>query len=223
MSDVSEAAVEIDVPGVGVLRGDWAVPEASRPGRPGRRLIVFAHGSGSGRHSPRNRAVAGRLQSEGFETLLLDLLTDAEERAEARGGQLRFDVDQLADRLVAAVDRVDRRGDHPAIGYFGASTGAAGALVASVRQGSRISAVVSRGGRPDLAEGVLPLVTAPVLLIVGGADPAVKEMNEQAYALMRVDRRLDVVEGATHLFEEPGALEQVAGLAAGWFAGHMAR
>ncbi len=211
------AAVEIAVAGVGLLRGDLAAAGAGAGGP----LVVFAHGSGSSRHSPRNRAVAGRLQAEGFGTLLLDLLTDAEERVEAQGGQLRFDVDQLADRLVAAVDWVDRRGDQPALGYFGASTGAAGALVASVRQGSRVSAVVSRGGRPDLAEGVLPLVTASTLLIVGGNDPVVMQMNEQAYSLMRCERRLEVVEGATHLFEEPGSLEAVADRAAAWFASHL--
>jgi dienelactone hydrolase len=214
---VPEAAVEIDVAGAGILRGDLA---AAGPDGP---LVVFAHGSGSGRHSPRNRAVAARLQAEGFGTLLLDLLTEAEERVELRGGRLRFDVDQLADRLVAVVDWVDRRGDQPALAYFGASTGAAGALVAAVRQESRISAVVSRGGRPDLAADLLPLVTAPTLLIVGGRDPVVRELNEQAYAQMRCQRRLEVVEGASHLFEEPGALEAVADLAAGWFAGHLVR
>jgi putative phosphoribosyl transferase len=212
---VPEVAVEIEVADVGILRGDWAIAGATGP------LVVFAHGSGSSRGSPRNRAVAARLQSRGLGTLLLDLLTEAEERVEQRGGRLRFDVDQLADRLVAAVDWVDQHTASPPVGYFGASTGAAGALVASVRQGARISAIVSRGGRPDLAEAVLPLVTAPTLLIVGGRDPAVKELNEQAYARMRGPRRLDVVDGATHLFEEPGALEQVAELAAGWFAEHV--
>jgi dienelactone hydrolase len=210
-------AVEIEVAGVGQLRGDLAAAGAGTGGP----LVVFAHGSGSSRHSPRNRAVAGRLQAEGFGTLVLDLLTEAEEQVEQRGGQLRFDVDQLADRLVAAVDWVDRQGHQPALGYFGASTGAAGALVASVRQGSRISAVVSRGGRPDLAEGILPLVTAATLLIVGGRDPVVQQMNEQAYSQMRCERRLDVVAGATHLFEEPGALETVADQAAAWFARHL--
>ncbi len=216
-----EAAVEIGVAGVGILWGDLAVAEAGGP------LVVFAHGSGSSRHSLRNRAVAARLRAEGFSTLLLDLLTEAEERVELQGGLLRFDVDQLADRLVAAVDWVDRRGEQrgnrPALGYFGASTGAAGALVAAVRQGSRISAVVSRGGRPDLAEALLPLVTAPTLLIVGGRDPVVMQMNEQAYSQLRCERRLDVVAGATHLFEEPGALETVADLAAGWFADYLGR
>lgn len=210
-----EVAVEIEVAGAGTLRGDWATANTAGP------LVVFAHGSGSSRQSSRNRAVAARLQAAGLGTLLFDLLTEAEERVELQGGRLRFDVDQLADRLIAAVDWVDRRADRPPLGYFGASTGGAGALVASVRQGPRVSAVVSRGGRPDLADGVLPLVTAPTLLIVGGQDPVVMEMNERAYSLMRCQRRLEVVEGATHLFEEPGALEQVADLAAAWFGEHM--
>jgi len=198
-------------------RGDLTVVQ------PGGSLVVFAHGSGSSRRSPRNRAVAARLQSEGFGTLLFDLLTEEEEQAERRGARLRFDVDELATRLVAAVEWVDRELDpKQPVGYFGASTGAAGALVAAVRQGSRVGAVVSRGGRPDLAGDVLPLVEAPTLLIVGGEDRAVLEMNEQALARMRCDRRLDVVAGATHLFEEPGALEQVAELAAGWFRTYLA-
>lgn len=213
----TEIPVEIEITGLGTVRGDLAVLQTDGP------LVVFAHGSGSSRRSPRNRAVAARLQAEGFGTLLLDLLTEAEEEAERRGAMLRFDVDQLATRLVAAVDWVDRRLESPPVGYFGASTGAAGALVAAVRQGARISAVVSRGGRPDLAGDVLPLVEAPTLLIVGGSDHAVREMNEGALARMRCDRRLEVVPGATHLFEEPGALEQVADLAAGWFRTYMKR
>jgi putative phosphoribosyl transferase len=213
---VTDVSVEIEIPDVGALRGDWTVVESGAP------LIVFAHGSGSSRHSPRNRAVASRLQADGFATLLLDLLTEAEEEAERAGGRLRFDVDQLADRLVAAVDWVDRRLEAPQVGYFGASTGAAGALVAAVRQGSRISAVVSRGGRPDLAGELLPFVSAPTLLIVGGNDPVVREMNERAFMDLRCERRLEVVVGATHLFEEPGALEQVADLAAEWFSRYLA-
>jgi pimeloyl-ACP methyl ester carboxylesterase len=211
-----EQAVEIGVPAVGTLRADWTTVGPDGP------LVVFAHGSGSSRRSPRNRAVAARLQDAGFGTLLLDLLTEAEDELEQGGGRLRFDVDQLADRLVDAVEWIDARtAPRPAIGYFGASTGAAGALVAAVRQGDRIAAVVSRGGRPDLAGDVLPLVTAPTLLIVGGDDPAVLELNEQARQAMRSPRQLAVVPGATHLFEEPGALEQVAGLAADWFARYL--
>jgi dienelactone hydrolase len=213
---VDEQSVEIDVPGVGELRADWATVHPDGP------LVVFAHGSGSGRRSPRNRAVATRLQESGFGTLLLDLLTEDEEELEQRGGRLRFDVDQLADRLVASVEWVDDRVESPPrTGYFGASTGAAGALVAAVRQGERIAAVVSRGGRPDLAGDVLPLVTVPTLLIVGGHDPAVLEMNQQALRQLRAPAHLEVVPGATHLFEEPGTLEQVADLAAGWFARYL--
>jgi pimeloyl-ACP methyl ester carboxylesterase len=213
---VDEQPVEIDVPSVGVLRADWTTV---RPGGP---LVVFAHGSGSGRHSPRNRAVAARLQEGGFGTLLLDLLTDQEEEVEHRGGRLRFDVDQLADRLIAAVEWVDGRVEPPpGMAYFGASTGAAGALVAAVRQQERISAVVSRGGRPDLAGDLLPLVTAPTLLIVGGHDRAVLGMNQRALRQLRAPARLEVVPWATHLFEEPGTLEQVAELAVGWFSRYL--
>ena len=209
---------EIDVPGVGWLRADWTIVAPDGP------LVVFAHGSGSGRRSPRNRAVAAHLQDSGFSTLLLDLLTEVEEDREQRGGRLRFDVDQLATRLVAAVEWIDGQVDpRPAVGYFGASTGAAGALVAAVRQENRISAVVSRGGRPDLAGDLLPLVAAPTLLVVGGADHDVLSLNEQALGQMRCPRRLEVVPGATHLFEEPGALDQVAGLARDWFASYLSR
>jgi pimeloyl-ACP methyl ester carboxylesterase len=211
-----EQPVEIYLPSVGVLRADWTTV---RPGGP---LVVFAHGSGSGRRSPRNRTVAARLQEGGFGTLLLDLLTEEEEQLEERGGRLRFDVDQLADRLVASVEWVDGRVEPaPILGYFGASTGAAGALVAAVRQRERISAVVSRGGRPDLAGDLLPLVTAPTLLIVGGHDRAVLGMNQQALGQLRAPARLEVVPRATHLFEEPGTLEQVADLAVDWFARYL--
>ena len=209
--------VEIALPDVGVLGADLTVL------RPGGSLVVFAHGSGSSRHSPRNQAVARRLHAEGFGTLLLDLLTDAEDELERHGRRLRFDVDQLADRLVGAVDWLDSHLEHPAgaLGYFGASTGAAGALVAAARQPERIGAVVSRGGRPDLAGDMLPIVQAPTLLIIGSHDPVVLGMNKQALARMRCPRHLELVTGATHLFEEPGALETVADLAAGWFARHL--
>jgi dienelactone hydrolase len=211
-----ERSIEIGVPGAGILRADWTTVRPDGP------LVVFAHGSGSGRHSPRNRAVATGLHAAGLGTLLLDLLTVEEDEVEQQGGQLRFAVDQLANRLVAAVEWVDGQvASRPAIGYFGASTGAAGALVAAVRQENRISAIVSRGGRPDLAGAVLALVTAPTLLIVGGADPAVLKMNEQALGAMRATRHLEIVPGATHLFEEPGALEQVVCLAAGWFSRYL--
>ena len=215
--NVDEQSVEIHVSGVGVFRADWTTVNQGGP------LVVFAHGRGSGRRSPRNRAVATRLQESGFGTLLLDLLTEEEEELEQRGGRLRFDVDQLADRLIAAVEWVDGQVEPPPrMGYFGASTGAAGALVATVRQRERIAAVVSRGGRPDLAGDLLPLVTVPTLLIVGGEDRAVLGMNQQALRQLRAPACLEVVPRATHLFEEPGTLEQVADLAVDWFARYLA-
>jgi dienelactone hydrolase len=211
------ASVRIDLPEVGGLDADLATVAVGGP------LVVFAHGSGSGRHSARNQAVAHRLQQAGFGTLLLDLLTVEEERVEQRGGRLRFDVERLADRLLAAVQWVDRdvQPQPRVIGYFGASTGAAAVLVAAARQGERIGAVVCRGGRPDLASQLLPLVAAPTLLIVGGRDEWVLEMNRRACAELRCATRLDVVPGASHLFQEPGALEQVADHAADWFTCHL--
>lgn len=210
-------AVEIPQGDVAV-QGDLALAGDSRA------VVVFAHGSGSSRHSPRNRQVAERLQREGLGTLLLDLLTEQEEAVDVRTGELRFDIGLLADRLVGAVAWLDRQPDlrHLGVGYFGASTGAAAALVAAARQRGRIGAVVSRGGRPDLAGDALAEVRAPTLLIVGGHDEVVVDLNRQASDLMRCERRIEVVPGATHLFEEPGALDQVAALAAGWFAGHLA-
>jgi dienelactone hydrolase len=186
-------------------------------------LVVFAHGSGSSRHSPRNKVVAQALNTHGLGTLLLDLLTDAEEAVEQRGGRLRFDVDELANRLVGSVGWVMSQPDvNPtALGYFGASTGAAGALVAAARQREQVGAVVSRSGRPDLAGEFLPLVTAPTLLIVGGHDPQVRRLNEPALEQLRCDRHLEVVPGANHLFEEPGALDRVSELTADWFTRHL--
>ncbi|GAA1987178.1 dienelactone hydrolase family protein [Catenulispora subtropica] len=209
-------AVAVDVPQVGTLGADLAVVAEHAP------LVVFAHGSGSSRHSPRNRAVAARLQRDGISTLLLDLLTPAEDEAEARGGRLRFDVQMLAERLIAAVEWIERRPtpDPRSIGYFGASTGAAAALIAAAEQGDRIASVVSRGGRPDLADAALPRVTAPTLLIVGDLDVEVLALNQLALERMRCEKRLTLVEGATHLFSEPGALTQVADLAADWFSQH---
>ena len=217
MSTATMRAVRIDVPDVGTLDGDLAIVAPAGP------LVVFAHGSGSSRRSPRNQAVARRLHRDGFGTLLLDLLTVQEDAIEQRGGRLRFDVDELANRLVSAVEWLDRQPElrPETVGYFGASTGAAGALVAAARQGDRIGAVVSRGGRPDLAGELLPLVSAPTLLIVGGNDPQVREMNEAAYVDLHGDKRLEVVPGATHLFAEPGTLERVADLAADWFREHL--
>jgi putative phosphoribosyl transferase len=182
-------------------------------------VVVFAHGSGSGRLSPRNNFVARHLQRDGLATLLLDLLT--EEEADDR--RKVFDIDLLADRLVLAKGwlEAEPRTQHLKIGYFGASTGAGAALQAAAREPSNVKAVVSRGGRPDLAESYLPLVTAPTLLIVGGHDEPVIEMNQAAYDLLICEKKLVIVPGATHLFEEPGTLEQVAEHAGRWFVRYM--
>jgi dienelactone hydrolase len=204
--------------GDAALEGALAVPE----GAPG--VVVFAHGSGSSRHSPRNRRVAATLEEAGIGTLLLDLLTTAEEEADRRTAGLRFDIDLLARRLVAAIDWLrERRGTRLRTGLFGASTGAAAALVAAVARPDDVAAIVSRGGRPDLAGQALTRVGAATLLIVGGADPQVLELNRRALELLRGEKDLAIVPGATHLFEEPGALEEVARLAAGWFSSHLTR
>lgn len=201
-----------------VLAGSMAVPESARG------IIVFAHGSGSGRHSPRNRYVATVLQRAGLATLLLDLLTEEEEAAERFTRHLRFDIGLLSGRLVAAVrwasTEASTRG--LAAGCFGASTGAAAALIAAAREPDRVLAVVSRGGRPDLADTALVMVRAPTLLIVGGADTEVIALNRGALRQLPGEKRLEIVPGATHLFEEPGALEQVAALARDWFVEHLA-
>jgi dienelactone hydrolase len=196
------------------LTGDLAVPERAAG------VVLFAHGSGSSRFSPRNRFVAQTLQIRGFATLLLDLLTADEEAADERTGLFRFDIPLLAGRLVAAVDWLAGQAltARLPIGIFGASTGAAAALVAAARRPDEVAAVVSRGGRPDLAGSALPLVKAPTLLIVGSSDTDVLRLNRQALAQLRSDGVLELVPGATHLFEEPGALDQVADLASGWFA-----
>jgi dienelactone hydrolase len=212
----SHQAVEVRA-GDAVVGADLRLPEDARA------VIVFAHGSGSSRHSPRNQQVARRLEGRGFGTMLVDLLTRDEEAIDARAGRLRFDIPLLAGRLVAAVAWLDDRASRTAaVGYFGASTGAAAALVASAQQGDRIGAIVSRGGRPDLAADALPAVLAPTLLIVGSLDETVVLLNQQAYDRMLCERRMVVVPGATHLFEEPGALDQVADLAADWFDRHLA-
>jgi pimeloyl-ACP methyl ester carboxylesterase len=182
-------------------------------------VVLFAHGSGSSRLSPRNRYVAGVLQQAGCATLLIDLLTPEEEEAERWTRHLRFDIGLLAQRLVDATHWLVREPvtGHLPIGYFGASTGAAAALVAAAREPDRISAVVSRGGRPDLAGEELTKVRAPTLLIVGDKDVPVIGMNRAAQQRLRVETELELVAGATHLFEEPGTLEQVAELASQWF------
>jgi putative phosphoribosyl transferase len=186
-------------------------------------VVLFAHGSGSGRHSPRNRYVARVLREANLATLLIDLLTEDEEEVDLRTTRLRFDIGLLARRLLGATDWLVQNPDTEQlrIGYFGASTGAGAALVAAAERPDEVGAIVSRGGRPDLAGDALPLVKAPTLLIVGGNDEPVIGMNEEALARMRAVKRLQIVPGASHLFEEPGALEEVARLATVWFARHL--
>lgn len=187
-------------------------------------LVLFAHGSGSGRHSPRNRFVAEVLQRSGLGTVLLDLLTAAEEQRDQQTRELRFDIPLLAARLVGTVDWLAGRPDTAGspIGLFGASTGAAAALRAAAERPAAVHAVVSRGGRPDLAGDALSRVRAPTLLIVGGRDETVLDLNLQARDRMTAGPQLKIVPGATHLFEEPGTLDRVADLAAGWFRGNLA-
>jgi putative phosphoribosyl transferase len=199
------------------LDGDLVVPAGASG------VVLFAHGSGSSRHSPRNRRVAAALRGAGLATLLLDLLTAAEEERDRTTAELRFDVGMLAGRLVAAVDWLLGEAVTAGlpVGAFGASTGAGAALVAAVERPRAVAAVVSRGGRPDLAVAALARVRAPTLLIVGGRDPQVLDLNRAALAELPPSSRLEVVPDATHLFEEPGALDQVAGLAAAWFTRHL--
>jgi putative phosphoribosyl transferase len=203
--------------GAAQLEGDLGIPRGAAG------IVLFAHGSGSSRFSPRNRFVARMLHQAGIATLLLDLLTPDEEAIDLRTAELRFDISLLADRLVGATDWLGHDPDtrRLRVGYFGASTGGGAALVAAAQRPEAIGAVVSRGGRPDLAGDALQRVTAPTLLIVGGYDYPVIEMNRQALARLRCEKRLDVVPGATHLFEEPGTLERVAELAIDWFARHL--
>jgi putative phosphoribosyl transferase len=199
------------------LRAILAIPPKARS------IVLFAHGAGSSRHSPRNQHVAQKLQDAGLATLLLDLLTEDEERIDMYTGRLRFDIPFLAGRLESATGWVLSHGPTSGfdIGYFGASTGAAAALVASVQRPEAVRAIVSRGGRPDLALNVLPEVKPPVLLIVGGQDLEVLEMNRQAAKKLATEHEVVVVPGASHLFEEPGKLDIVADLARAWFAQHM--
>jgi len=186
-------------------------------------IVLFAHGSGSSRHSPRNRYVAQALHDGGLATLLIDLLTAAEEREDDRTARLRFNIHLLAHRVIGASDWLLKNAAtmRMRIGYFGASTGAAAALEAAAERPDEIGAVVSRGGRPDLALPVLGRVKAPTLLIVGGRDAAVIEMNREAFEHLSTEKRLDILPGATHLFEEPGTLEHVASLARDWFVQHL--
>jgi dienelactone hydrolase len=204
--------------GAAELHGDLLVP----PGASG--LVIFAHGSGSSRFSRRNREVAAALQSAGLGTLLLDLLTRDEERVDNVTCEFRFDISRLGRRVTAAADwatAFHATAGLP-LGYFGASTGAAAALIAAADRPGVTRAVVSRGGRPDLAEGALERVEAPTLLIVGGDDEPVIEMNEQARVRMRADVQLTIIPGATHLFEDPGAMEEVSRRASEWFSRHFA-
>ena len=208
---------QVTVPvGDATLEGDLVVPDGASG------IVVFAHGSGSGRHSPRNRRVAATLNQAGIGTLLVDLLTPAEEEVDLYTREHRFDIELLARRLIAAIYWL-RQGPYAQlpIGLFGASTGAAAALVAAAARPDDVAAVVSRGGRPDLAGRALELVRAPTLLIVGGADEVVLELNRRALEVLRAEKQLVVVPGATHLFEEPGALDEVARLAAEWFSEHF--
>lgn len=200
------------------LHGDLALPAAPVG------LVLFAHGSGSSRLSPRNRFVAGVLNEAGLATVLFDLLSEREEAIDARSGEYRFNIGLLARRLISVTDWVatDAHTAGLATGYFGASTGAAAALIAAAERPERVGAVVSRGGRPDLAGSFLPRVKAPTLLIVGGADDPVIRLNEQALAILHCEKRLEIVPRATHLFEESGALERVAELARDWFLAHLA-
>jgi putative phosphoribosyl transferase len=199
------------------LQGDLSMPPAPKG------VVLFAHGSGSSRHSPRNRYVAEVLNEHSLGTLLVDLLTAKEEREDAFTGHLRFNIDLLTRRLVAVTDWLEAstqvRGHE--IGLFGASTGAAAALMTAAQRPETVKAVVSRGGRPDLAGPGASLVRAPTLLIVGGKDMVVLQMNRHAMALMKCKTELKIVSGATHLFEERGALAQVASLAADWFTTHL--
>jgi putative phosphoribosyl transferase len=213
---ISHGEVSIQVP-EGVLGATLVVPSSAQG------LVIFAHGSGSSRFSPRNRLVARELNEARFATLLMDLLTSDEDRRDELTAEFRFDIGLLARRLGAATQWATQQfaDESLPIGYFGASTGAAAALVAGADAGDAIRAIVSRGGRPDLAGDALPRVTAPTLLIVGGEDRPVIEMNQRAQDRLRCESELVIVPGATHLFEETGALEKVAELASEWFSKYL--
>jgi dienelactone hydrolase len=216
-SAMHEQVVHLRLAGGQILTGDLGLPDGVHG------LVVFAHGSGSSRMSPRNRAVSAALGAGGLATLLLDLLTLDEERTDEITRQHRFDIGLLAERLVAAIDWASREEQlrNLPIGLFGASTGAAAALVAAAQRPAVIKAVVSRGGRPDLAGAALERVRAPTLLIVGGYDAQVIDLNREALRRLHCTKQLEIIPHATHLFEEPGALGQVAVLARQWFADHM--
>jgi dienelactone hydrolase len=215
---MSAVQQSIQIPAADVsLEADVMVPD------PARGLVLFAHGSGSSRHSPRNRLVAEELQHAGLATVLIDLLTAREEQRDYLSGELRFNITLLAVRVVAVTDWVVEHEPTSGlgVGLFGASTGAAAALVAAAQRTDSVQAVVSRGGRPDLAGDFLRMVHQPTLLIVGGNDPQVIELNRKAMTELGGPKRLEIVPGATHLFEEPGTLQQVARLAEDWFLEHL--
>jgi putative phosphoribosyl transferase len=217
-SEAAAEAREVSIPaGRITLEGHLDVPREPRG------IVLFAHGTGSSRHSRRNQFVARHLQESGLATLLMDLLTADEEAEDARTARLRFDMDLLARRLIAAMDWLgqDARIQRLPVGLFGASSGGGAALVAAAERPPVVKAVVSRGGRPDLAGDALPRVQAPTLLIVGSRDTAVIEMNRQAFEQLRCVKDLVIVPGASHLFEEPGTLEAVATHAAAWFSHHL--
>ena len=219
LETLERAATAVTIPIDGAeLEATMAIPQGATG------IVVFAHGSGSGRHSPRNRYVADALVQAGFGTLLLDLLTDTEERYDRETGDLRFDVDRLAKRLVVAIDWLseDQRARGLRVGTYGASTGAAAALIAAAERPHRVTAVVSRGGRPDLAKEALERVNLPTLLIVGERDSQVLDLNTQAAQRMATPATIEVVARAGHLFEEEGALERVAELAVDWFSEYLA-
>jgi dienelactone hydrolase len=214
--DAAEHVVQVPIGAIS-LEGNLNLPAAPRG------VVLFAHGSGSSRHSPRNRFVAGELNRRSIATLLIDLLTRDEDAIDRRTRELRFDIPLLAERLLGATDWLSQHPDTSrlALGYFGASTGAAAALIAAAEKTDAVRAVVSRGGRADMAEDSLPQVQAPALLIVGERDPQVISLNEQSLAQLQTTKRLAIVPQATHLFEEPGALESVADLAGDWFADYL--
>ena len=218
MTKTAHPGIEVTVAAEDVrLQGELTIPPGARG------IVVFAHGSGSSRHSPRNMFVARVIQDSNLATLLFDLLTPGEESVDMYTRHLRFDIGMLARRLIGAVRWLENFPETEGlrIGLFGASTGAAAALVAASELGETVGAVVSRGGRPDLAGDALPRVESPVLLIVGSLDDAVIDLNNAAYAKLRCEKDLKIVAGASHLFEEPGTLETAADLAAEWFAQYL--
>jgi putative phosphoribosyl transferase len=205
--------------GYAMLQGELIIPAGAKG------VVLFAHGSGSSRHSPRNQLVASKIRDAGIGTLLFDLLTQEEEAVDIRINHLRFDLDLLATRLLDATNWIKEREETSSlrIGYFGSSTGAGAALIASVEMKDNISAIVSRGGRPDLAKSSLPLVTSPTHLIVGEYDRTVIDLNRSTYKELQCKKELTIIEGASHLFEELGKIEEVADIAANWFSQFLNR